>query len=536
MLAQGKIRSQMYIAVAMLVVIVLVLSAASIHGSLKFRTLTKSIRGRANELPKAAELSQKVSDLRSALWQRKSYEQCGDYQSALNSCAIAPISFLTKLNEARVALNNYQAQLENLDSTTSLIGDNKKELEFASNFRQSLKRIETIVQEGLWELNPSGISIDALTDEIERLQRDTSALPGLMNDRMNAFAQKARREYNSWMALTALVCGLAMVLIYLLYQRFDKRIFRPLDTLVAGSRIVARGNYDFRIKLTSNDEVAELGEALNAMTANFQEIKRDLNQQVRQRTKEVVRSEKMASVGFLAAGVAHEINNPLAAIAWSAESLESRICDILSPTIPQSSQEREHEIEDMKKYLSRIQEEAFRCNGITSRLLDFSRMGDCEKKPTNLYEVIESVLGIVRPLSKYRDRNIHFDGDPKIRAMVNAQEIKQVALNLITNALGCVAPGGEVRIELKEQNNAAILKVIDNGCGMTDEVMQHLFEPFFTRRRDEQGTGLGLSITYQIIEDHGGRITPHSNGPGCGSTFTVSLPLVKNEHEIARAA
>jgi signal transduction histidine kinase len=300
---------------------------------------------------------------------------------------------------------------------------------------------------------------------------------------------------------------------------------------------VARGNYDFRIKLATNDEVAELGESLNAMTVNFQEIKRDLNRQVKQRTKEVVRSEKMASVGFLAAGVAHEINNPLAAIAWSAESLESRIYDILNPATPQSPQEREQEIEDMTKYLTRIQEEAFRCNGITSRLLDFSRMGDCEKVPTNLYEVIESVLGIVRPLSKYRDRTIQFEGDPRIRALVNAQEIKQVALNLITYALGCVAPGGKVRIELKEEQDAAVLKVIDDGCGMTDEVMQHLFEPFFTRRRDEQGTGLGLSITYQIIQDHGGRITPNSKGPGCGSTFIVSLPLVKNEqHEIARAA
>ena len=99
--------------------------------------------------------------------------------------------------------------------------------------------------------------------------------------------------------------------------------------MVEGSRQVAGGNYDYRIELNSEDEVAELADALNAMTANFQSIKSDLNRQVQQRTKEVVRSEKMASVGFLAAGVAHEINNPMATIAWSAESLESRIQDIL---------------------------------------------------------------------------------------------------------------------------------------------------------------------------------------------------------------
>jgi len=115
------------------------------------------------------------------------------------------------------------------------------------------------------------------------------------------------------------------------------------------------------------------------MTSNFQEIKADLNRQVQLRTKEVVRSEKMASVGFLAAGVAHEINNPLASIAWSAESLESRVYDILNPAEDTSEESRQADIADMKKYLARIQEEAFRCKEITSGLLDFSRMGDVQK-------------------------------------------------------------------------------------------------------------------------------------------------------------
>jgi len=352
---------------------------------------------------------------------------------------------------------------------------------------------------------------------------------------MKMFSENARSEYHTWMVLSIALGVAAIAMIAFLMLRFRDRIIRPLETLVEGSRHVAGGNYDYRIELNSDDEVAELADALNAMTTNFQSIKSDLNRQVQQRTKEVVRSEKMASVGFLAAGIAHEINNPLATIAWSAESLEMRLLDILNDAGLTPAQAQSTEIADMQKYLRRIQDEAFRCKGITAGLLDFSRMGDVKKVPTNLAQVIESVIDMVKPLSKYRDRNIHFSADHGLNCVCNAQEMKQVALNLITNALGSVEPGGTVNIELTSAGEKAEIRITDDGCGMTPEVMQHLFEPFFTRRRDGQGTGLGLSISYQIIEDHGGRIVPFSDGAGHGSTFTIILPLVKNE-SVANAA
>ena len=113
----------------------------------------------------------------------------------------------------------------------------------------------------------------------------------------------------------------------------------------------------------------------------------------------------MASVGVLAAGVAHEINNPLASIAWSAESLETRIYGHSQSTDEIDEDENLAQIQDMKKYLQRIQDEAFRCKEITSALLDFSRMGDTQKKTANLSEIVQTVIEMVRPLSKYRDRN-----------------------------------------------------------------------------------------------------------------------------------
>jgi signal transduction histidine kinase len=109
--------------------------------------------------------------------------------------------------------------------------------------------------------------------------------------------------------------------------------------------------------------------------------------------------------------------------------------------------------------------------------------------------------------------------------------MKQVVLNLVTNALDSLDPEGTVDLNLRHDDKRAELTVTDNGCGMTPEVLDQLFEPFFTRRRDGQGTGLGLSITYRIVEDHGGTITAHSDGPGRGSQLRVTLPLHDRERD-----
>jgi signal transduction histidine kinase len=135
----------------------------------------------------------------------------------------------------------------------------------------------------------------------------------------------------------------------------------------------------------------------------------------------------------------------------------------------------------------------------------------------------------VRHLGTYRQKKIEFSCQEYVVAPVNPQEIKQVVLNLITNALDSLDPGGTVWISLAKSGSWAELIVRDNGCGMTDEVLRHLFEPFFTRRRDGSGTGLGLSITYRIVTDHGGTIEPQSAGPGRGAKMRVLLPLVAKD-------
>jgi signal transduction histidine kinase len=118
-----------------------------------------------------------------------------------------------------------------------------------------------------------------------------------------------------------------------------------------------------------------------------------------------------------------------------------------------------------------------------------------------------------------------------VTASVNSQEIKQVVLNLLTNALDSLDPGGTVKVTLGRRQGQAELVFADDGCGMTAEVLEHLFEPFFTRKRNGQGTGLGLSITYRIVADHGGQIVAASDGPGRGSEFRLTLPLAADAKE-----
>jgi len=528
----------MHFGVAALVLVMTLLSFAAFQGIWKFQKLTKNIRDRSIELPLAAELNQKVSELRSVLWDSK--DLIANRREVpflgINDETI-PSSFSGKRDAVEQVLEKYHQQLKNNNEINDIrIAENSRELEFVSDFRRSLAKIKNDYESGEKVFTGSRYGlVTTLKEDLEKLQHEAAQLPVFMQQRMQAFAENARSEYHRAYGLCLGLTLAALALIVYLAATFRQRIFRPLETLVFGSRQVANGNYDHRIQLDRDDEVSELADALNEMTENFQRIQKDLNQKVQRGTQEVIRSEKMASVGFLAAGIAHEINNPLASIAWSAESLESRVQDILQPEggilEDATPEQMDEEIVQVKKYLSLIQEEAFRCKGITAGLLDFARMGDAKKVPVNIGEVVQTVIEMIKPMSKYRDRNLHYAPNSSVFASANAQELKQVALNLITNALGSVEAGGTVHIRLNAEDGQAVLTVSDDGCGMTAEIKQHLFEPFFTRRRDGQGTGLGLSITYQIVQEHAGEIEPFSEGPGKGSTFIVRIPLQKQIHQ-----
>ncbi|VTR93820.1 integral membrane sensor signal transduction histidine kinase : Histidine kinase OS=Singulisphaera acidiphila (strain ATCC BAA-1392 / DSM 18658 / VKM B-2454 / MOB10) GN=Sinac_3191 PE=4 SV=1: HAMP: HisKA: HATPase_c [Gemmata massiliana] len=321
-----------------------------------------------------------------------------------------------------------------------------------------------------------------------------------------------------WIVGFAMVWALALVATMLYY--FRVWMFAPIRELQAGVQRVHHGTFDQPLVLNSGDELQELADEFNAMVARLHAVYADLARQVNERSRQLVRSERMVSVGFLAAGVAHEINNPLASILFCSEALERRLQDVLaSSTAPPA------ETEVLTRYLKMVQQEALRCKDITQKLLDFSRTGERTKDPADLTGLIRGVLEVARHLPSSRGKEVIFEPTGYIVAPVNAQDLKSVILNLVVNALDSMEDGGQLGITLGTAGGYAELVFVDTGCGMAPDVLQNIFEPFFTKSRTGKGTGLGLFISHQIVDQHGGTITAASAGPGTGSTFTVRIPL-----------
>jgi signal transduction histidine kinase len=519
------IRNKLQLGLGLLAVSVLTLFGSAYYGLYAYRGLVKSLSARSAELPLADKLRDHVADLHEILNQvqdRQRLDAISDAPGVWEGDGLLRQKYRTQLDLFSEALDRYRAQLDsNRLRTPAAIGDDRYERETLAKIDGVLARIQQHEAEGPdWILDNEPL-LSQLRADVDKLRELTAELPSHLHERFRELSSDVRTQYRWAIALAWSTAALATVLLVAAVQLFRKWIARPLATLVEGSREVAAGKFDHRIRLDSSDEMGELAEAMNAMTARFQLVRDDLDCQVRERTKQVVRSEQLASVGFLAAGVAHEINNPLASIAMCSESLESRLTELLGQLGDSHAAERDV----VRSYLEMIQKEAFRCKQITEKLLDFSRMGDTERHHTDLCELVAGVIEMLRHLGKYQNKNVVLRNSEPVIVEICAQEIKQVVLNLITNGLDSVEPGGTVTISVVQRGAEAQIVVEDNGCGMTEDVVQHLFEPFFTRRRGGQGTGLGLSITYRIVEEHNGQIEAHSAGLGKGSKFTVTLPL-----------
>lgn len=323
------------------------------------------------------------------------------------------------------------------------------------------------------------------------------------------------REVRHRLLMVALsVLAFALILAALV----ARRVTRPIQELTDGVRFITRGELQTRIRTVGHDEIAMLGRAFNEMAESLAVSRSALteknqqlsgaNEELRQMQEQLIRAERLAAIGQLAAGVSHEIDNPVGIILGYAELL----LEDCAPDDPRRDD------------LLAIIAECKRCRRITGGLLGFARTSPQSFDEVHLDHLIDSTLASLRPQKLFKGLHISVTSQGTLQPLVaDADQLRQVLVNLLLNSAQAMAGEGQVQIDLGCDSEGCTLTVRDNGPGIPESMRESIFEPFVTSKGRGEGTGLGLSVCRKLIENHGGRITlvPANGG---GATFNIWLP------------
>ena len=357
---------------------------------------------------------------------------------------------------------------------------------------------------------------------------------GVLDTNLSLARADAQIKQSSWrllaytlLALVAISC-LSWVFIYRL-------VHLPLRRLKDGTRELADGNLGYQLEFTSGDEAGDLATSFNRMSlqlrfANEETVSwaRTLEDRVEEKTRELKRAhahvlqvEKMATIGKMAAVVAHEINNPLAGILTYAKLLKRWVerGDVVTPKKDEAEQ-----------CLDLIAGESRRCGDLVKNLLTFSRTSHMNIQSSDLNAIVDRAVRLLAHQLKMNGVELHqdlADGLPVLQC--DPGQIEQVLLALMINAIDAMPRGGNLWLRtLQREQSEEIFEVRDDGSGIPPEILERIFEPFLTTKESGKGVGLGLAVSHNIIQRHHGRIDAQSE-VGKGTTFTVSLPLAGAE-------
>ncbi|MHC1685864.1 MAG: ATP-binding protein [Clostridiaceae bacterium] len=367
-----------------------------------------------------------------------------------------------------------------------------------------------------------------------------------------------------------------LIMIFILWSAFDvvsRFVTKSIYALSDGTDEISNGNLSHRLPIDSSDEIGELAKKFNRMTKKLEDMVRlrdeadkalqqahfELENKVIERTKQLqealielekqhielkstqsklVQWEKMASIGILVAGVAHEINNPINYTYLSTKVLEDDLRNFKEDLIHLVDEINSEVIQFFEGYFKKfsasintILDGSNQIKTIVQDLRLFSRLDDVEKKETSISNLLEKVIRLVKvQYSKQIEFDVNINIDKTIECYPT--QLNQVFLNIIVNACQAIikrqndlkdAIKGVVRINLSDNHQGIMITIGDNGCGMSEDVKSKIFEPFFTTKPIGQGTGMGMSISYGIIEKHNGSIEVESQ-EGKGTVITIFLP------------
>jgi two-component system NtrC family sensor kinase len=353
---------------------------------------------------------------------------------------------------------------------------------------------------------------------------------GVLDTNLSLARADAQIKQSSWrmlaytlLALVAISC-LSWVFIYRL-------VHLPLRRLKDGTRELADGNLGYQLEFTSGDEAGELATSFNRMSLQLRAANEEivswaktLEDRVEEKTRELKRAhahvlqvEKMATIGKMAAVVAHEINNPLAGILTYAKLLKRWVerGDVITPKKDEAEQ-----------CLDLIASESRRCGDLVKNLLTFSRISQMNIQSSDLNAIVGRVVRLLAHQLKMNAVELHEDlaqGLPALQC--DPGQIEQVLLALMINAIDAMPRGGNLWVQTRAQDEAELcFEVRDDGSGMPPEILERIFEPFLTTKESGKGVGLGLAVSHNIIQRHHGSIDVQSE-VGKGTTFIVSLPV-----------
>jgi len=334
-----------------------------------------------------------------------------------------------------------------------------------------------------------GARLEAVVDRVVQVNDELNHMFETRSEaaREHAGALRGRVKW-----VTLLCFGLAIALAAIVGAWLARSIVRPVAALQAGTRRVGEGDLDARIEIAGGDEFAELAAAFNQMTESLAR-----NQEA------LVRSQKLASVGQVAAGVAHEINNPLGVILGYTRILRQQ---------PGGGDSEELRI---------IEDETRQCQRIVQSLLELARPQRLAVEPVDLAELTREEVERLSESGRLDGRTVQVGGGDRVGVDCDAGRVRQVIANLVVNAVQASPPDGEVRVEVAGDGHDAIVTVSDRGRGIAPDELPRVFDPFFTTK--PQGTGLGLAIAQAIADAHGGRIEIHSV-EGEGTRVALRLP------------
>ena len=307
------------------------------------------------------------------------------------------------------------------------------------------------------------------------------------------------RRYLVFSVVSALVPNLLLVLLVV------RTISRPLQRITVAAVQVTKGSYGTEVDLRkSNDEIGLLADSFNEMS---RKMASDI-ENLRQMNEQLMRADKLAAMGTLAAGVAHEVNNPLASISSLIQMMRS-----------------ENGSADIGEKLELIQTQIQRITRVTKDLTDFARARPAARSSIDINEIIETALRLAEFDPTFQKLEITKDlaaDPPKISA--DADQLQQVVLNIFLNARDAMSDGGELKVSTRSVDDEIRIEISDTGTGVEFDSANQVFDPFFTTKPAGKGTGLGLAVCYGIVTAHGGRLELRQNDGG-GATFVVALPV-----------